>query len=556
MTVEHTAHPAGLGAALVVDELIAAGTTDVVICPGSRSTPLAYAFAHAHQAGHIRMHLRSDERTAAFLALGLARATGQVTPIVMTSGSAVTHCFPAVVEASLSGIPLLVLSANRPWTWWGSGASQTIDQPNLFGRYVTRYEGIDCTATTPDPARTRAAVDRIIHAATGANPHGHPAPGGPAHIDMAFDTPLVPEDLDALAQAAQWARGTGRDGIYTRVVAAEHIDSPRILHIAGDGGLTLDGVPTVAEPTAAQPSPELRLNPLCVGLLDPTHIIVSGRPTLHRAVTSLLGRHDVPITILSSTVSGPTGAYDAPNPCATARTITSQVTVSGVDPAWVARARQLSDAADCRVRTVLAAENPQEMTGLRVAAVVANQLRSTDTLLVGASTPIRDLSLVTWASGVRVLSNRGAAGIDGFLSTAIGQALGHPGHTIALCGDLTFLHDITALTPTQTQWPDNLVIVVANDGGGAIFETLEPGKPALRPHFEGLIATAHSTNIEQLCAGMGVAYRRADTPEALADALAGHRRDGGLVVVEARCQRHTRRQLARDLARDLESRRG
>src|SRR5918998_3634174 len=166
-------------ARVIVDELVRCSVTDAVLCPGSRNAPLSFALQAADAAGRLRLHVRIDERTAAFLALGLALRSGRPVPVCTTSGTAGANLHPAVLEASYAGVPLLVLSADRPPDVIGTGASQTIEQAGLFGGAVRLAVNAGLGG---DPARLRSFVDRLVAASTGASG----GPPGPAHLNLPF----------------------------------------------------------------------------------------------------------------------------------------------------------------------------------------------------------------------------------------------------------------------------------------------------------------------------------------------------------------------------------
>ncbi|RRO98845.1 2-succinyl-5-enolpyruvyl-6-hydroxy-3-cyclohexene-1-carboxylate synthase, partial [Corynebacterium bovis] len=176
--------PAVTVAATVVDELVRCGVTDAVVCPGSRSAPLALALAEAARTGRLRLHVRTDERSAAFLALGVARRSRRVVPVVMTSGTAVANCLPAMVEATASGVPLLVLSANRPLDVLGTGANQTIDQAGIFGAHAVASLSLDAAVTGGSAPAVRSRVDAAVEAAL------DPSRGGGVQLDIPFAPPL------------------------------------------------------------------------------------------------------------------------------------------------------------------------------------------------------------------------------------------------------------------------------------------------------------------------------------------------------------------------------
>lgn len=570
-----TPHPAAATAIAIIDELIATGTTDIVVCPGSRSVPLAYAAAAAEASGRVRVHVRTDERTAGFLALGLARQLGSCVPVIVTSGTAVANLLPAVVEAHHSGVGLMVLSANRPLHLVGSGANQTIAQQGIFGSHVAAAVSIDAGAATQIDDTTlrqvRSWIDRVVQAAA----------FGPVHVDVPLAPPLVPTaaDLAALAQPTTPLTRITPAAAAAASTPAVVVDlTERVLVIAGDGAVIppqLAEVPTVAEPTAA--APQRVVHPLAVRLLRageiggvtiaPQHIIVLGRPTMHRDVLGLLADAPCPITVIADA----RGHFADENFTATTVCAAEALAVAGeVSPKWQEITAALSHlgakAVQGRVAEFYAAEATQLPTGLIVAAVIADALEAGDTLVSGASQPIRDLSLTGLPrDGVRCVSNRGASGIDGVVSTAIGTALavdawrdedGFPAITpprvLALMGDLTFLHDSTGLAiGVDEPRPRNLTIVVVNDHGGAIFEALEPGAPEHRSYFERVVATGLETDCAALCAAHGVAHQLAtvhDLPTLLAEALdpdplTDFGQDG-LRVIEVECQRAGRREEA------------
>ena len=485
----------------MVDELVRHDVRDAVLCPGSRSAPLALALAEADRDGRLRLHVRLDERGAGYLALGLAKATGRPVPVVVTSGTAVANLHPAMVEASLSGVPVLALTADRPPELRGSGANQTIDQVGIFGPHARAVIELGVAG---DPAAEhghwRAAIGRAVLAAT--------APGtpGPVQVDLPFREPLVPagEDDDApppgRADGRPWLSRTRVDADDARRSTTVVDLTRRVLVVAGAGARPvpeLGGAPTVAEPGA--PVPMRPVHPLALDVLRPEHVVVCGRPTLHRGVTRLLADPEIALTVLEQ------GAFPGiVDPVGAAADVGDSVLTGWApDPGWTREA----ELADARARAIVAAELRRgPVTGLHVADAVVRALRSGDHLVVGASNPIRDVSLVgPTEPDVTVHANRGASGIDGTLSTAIGIALGSPGRTVALVGDLTFLHDLTALCagPGEPR-PRDLTIVVADDDGGGIFSLLEPGRERFTDVFERVFGTPHGVDLAAVCGALGV----------------------------------------------------
>lgn len=538
--------PDSLELAQHVARVLAEHVTDVVLSPGSRNSPLAFALLARED---ITVHVRIDERSAAFTALGLARVQHRHVGVVMTSGTAVANAFPAVVEAHMSHTPLVVVSADRPERLVGTGASQTIWQQGIFGRYAETQQ----VTTQADPISF--AADQV-------------------HINVAFGTPLVPQ---ALPEPAGQPRRVGpghlkRDGAGFVDHGTVDVDlGKNTLVIAGDEAWEVPGlehVPTIAEPTA--PTPFHQVHPLAARFFvqdevaishdggdfaastKPEQVIVVGHPTLHRDVLALMADSTIEIIGLSRTDTF-TG-----NP----QRRGSRVNVTGQPTdTWLKICEAAGDVGAQTVRDALADES-FGFTGLHVAAAVCDTLGVGDTMVLGSSNPVRDASLVGMPfDGVSTYAARGAAGIDGTISQAIGIALAtqalHPEEiraprTVALMGDLTFLHDIGGMLVggegiTQPR-PSNLTIVVANDNGGGIFEGLEVGAPTLREQFEQAFGTPHDVDIESLCEGYGVAYARAKSTAELLDELMDNiDSPHPILVIEAVTTRATRRELAERL---------
>ncbi|WP_139123237.1 2-succinyl-5-enolpyruvyl-6-hydroxy-3-cyclohexene-1-carboxylic-acid synthase, partial [Cellulosimicrobium cellulans] len=338
--------------------LVAEGVRDVVLAPGSRSAPLAYAVAAAADAGVLRLHVRVDERTAAFLALGLSRGSeplarpgGATVPrpvaVVTTSGTAVANLHPAVLEAHHAGVPLVLLTADRPHELRGTGANQTTAQAGLFGPAV-RY-AVDHPAPEGRPGEIRdllAVTARALAAATGAR-DGHP---GPVQLDLAFREPLVPtEPLDAAAfLVADDAHSVRRASAVPAVVRAPDVPahSARTVVVAGDGAgpvaralAEARGWPLLAEPSSgALGGPQaVTAHPLVLGVAelvdDVEAVVVLGRPTLSRPVQRLLGRPDVAVTVVAP------GAGPWPDAARNASTV-----LPAVPEAWLEPSATVDDA--------------------------------------------------------------------------------------------------------------------------------------------------------------------------------------------------------------------
>lgn len=536
-------NPSTAQARVVVDELIRGGVRDVVLCPGSRNAPLAFALHDADRAGRLRLHVRIDERTAGFLAIGLAVAEGAPVCVAMTSGTAVANLGPAVVEANYARVPLIVLSANRPYELLGTGANQTFEQLGYFGTQVRANISLGLAEDAPNMdalnAQWRSATCRVLVSATGSRS----ANAGPVQFDIPLREPLVPGVDNDPAPYAPEGRPGGKPWTYTPPVTFDQpldIDlTPDTIVIAGHGaGLhpNLAHLPTVAEPTA--PYALNVLHPLALNLIRPKQVIMLGRPTLHRPVSTLLADPAVPVFALTT---GPRWPDVSGNSQATG---TRAIVAGEPSPDWLRRCAEANLHAVDAVRGQLAAH--PLTTGLHVAAAVADAVRPGDQLVLGASNPVRDIALVGFnTEDVKVRSNRGVAGIDGTVSTTIGAALAHEratgGRTVALMGDLTFVHDSSGLLVGPTEpTPRRLTIVVSNDNGGGIFELLEQGDPRFSDVSSRIFGTPHDVDVGALCRAYHVESRQIETGQ-LAEAL--DEEHDGMRVLEVKADRSSLRAL-------------
>jgi 2-succinyl-5-enolpyruvyl-6-hydroxy-3-cyclohexene-1-carboxylate synthase len=462
----------------------------------------------------------------------------------MTSGTAVANLGPAVVEANYARVPLIVLSANRPYEMLGTGANQTMEQLGYFGTQVRATISLGLAEDAPERmdalnATWRSATCRVVVAATGARS----ANAGPVHFDIPLREPLVP-DLEP--GPIPPGRPDGKPWTYTPAVSFDqpleiNLDLDTVV-IAGHGAgerPELAPLPTVAEPTA--PPAANPLHPLALPQLRPQQVIMLGRPTLHRSVSALLADSSLPVYALTT---GPRWPDVSGNSQATG---TRAVTTGTPNPDWLSRCAEFNGHAVAAVREQLAAH--PLTTGLHVAAAVTDALRPGDQLVLGASNPVRDVALVGLGAGkhrgeITVRSNRGVAGIDGTVSTAIGAALGHDptgGRTVALIGDLTFVHDSSGLLigPTEPV-PADLTIVVSNDNGGGIFELLEQGDPRFSEVSARVFGTPHDVDVGALCRAYHIESRQIELDD-LGAAL--DEPAGGMRVLEVKADRSSLRGL-------------
>lgn len=543
---------------VLVDELVRGGFRHVVLCPGSRSAPLAYALFDADAAGRLTLHVRIDERSAGFVALGLAKATGPVA-VVTTSGTAVANLHPAVLEASHGGVPLVVITADRPPELRGTGANQTTQQVGFFGP-ATRWAH-DLGA--PDARRGqvagwRATVSRALAAATGVRG----TPPGPVHLNVPLREPLVPDGDPTFVEPLD-GRGDGQPWVQvaaSRQSAPSPVLGERTLVLVGDlpgrgpdwGGLAADlaeanGWPLVAEPSSggarvrALPHGSLLLT--CDDWLEqhrPEQVLMVGRITLGRAAAALLRDARTTVELVSDDLTWPDPAHRVArvHPLAA---LHGPVARGRRDPTWQPAWHRAGARVQGAVAALLEGRWP---SGPAVAATVSAALPPGATLLAGSSNAVRDLDLVS-VGGPRVVANRGLAGIDGCVSTAVGLALGGGGPTYALVGDLTFVHDANALVVGPGEPPPDLTVIVVNDDGGGIFGLLEPGAPQHAGPFERVFGTPHGTDLQKLCAATGSRHVYAGSRAALEAAVALAPR--GVSVVEVEIDRGAHRHLRDEL---------
>jgi 2-succinyl-5-enolpyruvyl-6-hydroxy-3-cyclohexene-1-carboxylate synthase len=546
-------NPSTAQASVIVDELIRNDVPHVVLTPGSRNAALAMALAEAAEAGRLTLHVRIDERAAAFLALGLARGSGRPVAIVCTSGTAAANLHPAVLEAYHSGVGLLTITADRPPELHGTGANQTIDQRGLFGPAAVAVEFPVAERREGQNQVWRGLVCRAVAQAE----HGRPV-----QVNVPFREPLVPtfeprwpDSLDGRPQGRRWTTSAA-----PMTIAGSRVDfrlPPRTLVVFGSGRAdraqaaatvaATAGWPAVAEPSGqaaalAGGAAVLRCGALLLSTgelppaLRPDAVVVVGRPTLSRGVRGLMGR--APVYGIGDHPQWTDPQYVATHVRGWLD-LDDMAQVDGMDTDWLPAWRHADAGAAAAVDKLLG-EEPWP-TGLQVAAEVVAALPPDATLFLGSSNPVRDVDLVAEPrSDLRVYANRGVAGIDGNVSTAAGVALAEGGPAYALIGDLTLLHDLNGLLIGPPEQRPNLTVVVHNDDGGGIFTLLEQGAAEYQHTFERVFGTPHGADLAALCAGYRVPHTLVTDREDLNAAL---RPAKGLRVVEIR----SNRALLRDL---------
>jgi 2-succinyl-5-enolpyruvyl-6-hydroxy-3-cyclohexene-1-carboxylate synthase len=541
-------NPSTAFATVLVDELIRCGLREAVVAPGSRSAPLAMALHAASD--RVRLHVRVDERSASFLALGLARAGGRPVAVVCTSGTAAAHFHAAAIEADESGVPLLLLTADRPPELRGTGANQTIDQIKLYGGAVRWF----CEAGVPEDRPGQAGYWRSLACRAWAHAAGNGGTfPGPVHLNLPFRDPLVPDEageqvpgeLAGRPAGAPWTTVTGSPAS----LPLELGWTERGVVVCGDGTADPAAAAALAEsagwPLLAEPSSGARCGPAALSayqyLLDgaefmsahrPDVIVSAGRAGLTRGQQALLRGPAEQHVVLSQ---GP-GRWSDPARSATA--VADRVVLRGVPAGcqsdWLRSWRAADAAAQAAAGKVLAADG--QLSEPLLARSVAGALPAGALLWVASSLPARDLDRhMEPRSDLRVLASRGASGIDGLVSSAIGAALAHQaaggGRAAALLGDIAVVHDAPGLIlgPAEPR-PDLCLVVVNNDGGG-IFSALE--QAAFPGPFERIFGTPHGTDFAALAETAGMPHTLLTTAADLQEVLS----QPGLRMAELRTSR-------------------
>jgi 2-succinyl-5-enolpyruvyl-6-hydroxy-3-cyclohexene-1-carboxylate synthase len=568
-------------ASAMAEELARSGVDRAVISPGSRSTPLAVALWR--QPG-IDVTVILDERSAGFFALGTALASGKPAVVLCTSGSAAANLHPAVVEADEAGVPMVVLTADRPPEMRDIGAGQTIDQLKLYGGAVRWFSEVGTHEADDDGLlHFRAVACRAYAEALGS-----PRPG-PVHLNVPWREPLAPIPIEGQVTATDPLALDGRGGapLNTVLAPAARADEGVLDQLAErieatDRGLIVAGrqmSPLLAEPVAAlaaaagypilaEPTSQLRRGPhdrsLIVSAYD--HIARERAPELRPQLIVRFG--DLPtskplrqllaaIQGLEQIVIDPTGEWREPtrradtivraDPSATARSLTERLarlrpgasTVAGsfFAGAWLDAERAVREAVDGRLGEL------DELSEPGVWNALGRSLRDGDSVLAASSMPVRDLELFLrpGPEGVRFASNRGANGIDGMVSTSAGLAAGSGARTWAVLGDLALFHDLGGLAAARDV--GDLRLIVIDNSGGGIFHFLPQAEALPKGEFEALLGTPAGLEPAQAGKLFGLSTAIPATPVDLDEALAG---DARMIVV--RTDRHRNLELHRELS--------
>ncbi len=497
-------------ARVIVRQILEAGITDAVISPGSRNAPLTLALFSASEKGLIKLHVRIDERTAAFFALGVAKASKRPVPIVCTSGTAVANYHPAVLEASHSNTPLFVITADRPAELRKTGANQTTEQARIFGKSV-RYFADVSGAVYPLEMPLNALQT------------------GPVHINVQFDEPLIGDEdtswLDGIVVTPPRIFDRKKAGVFNS-------KSTRGVLIIGQDRAGFDaadvekfskdlGWPVIAEDpltfASAQSHASIFLTSTTIAKdLTPDTVVVIGRTTLSRSVNSLISsaRKKIVVDPRMATVDSDRSAdqrfLELP-----------KVEVAAADPEWIAKWGKYS------LRTAKVVSELSVWSEPVIAREIGARIPSSTALFISSSRPIRDIEGFAAArSGVETFANRGLAGIDGNISTALGIASVRK-ECVAVIGDLGFLHDLTGLIQNEEI---NFRIFVIDNNGGGIFSTLNArGSKG----FETVFGTPHNLDICAVTKAMGYESSKIENTSALIAQLSKPVKGVSICVVSA-----------------------
>jgi len=571
-------NPATQTARTLLRALVDLGVRDVVLCPGSRSAPLAFAAAALERAGHVRLHVRHDERVAAFTALGMSKATwrtGTFAPaaVITTSGTATANLHPAVLEASHSNVPLLILTADRPHELRGVGANQTTNQVDLFGNAVRWHLDMPAAASITDGetklVRNHAA--RAVAACSGKTS----ASAGPVHLNIAFRDPLTPDDAwDGQVNAPDV--GLTRVQERSELGALDLTADEATIVLAGDGAgpRARDVAEAAGWPLLAEPSSGARSGANAIAtyrlLLSESQlsnriqrVVMFGHPTLSRPVQQLLARDNVEVIVVSrggewvdpprraATVVGDVRVVDTEGEPLGASNGSLDEHVRPATSEWLESWQDEDDRLGAAIQELYG----NELRGPVIAEKLLDAASPDEIVWFGSSNSVRDADLATtWPTGSApaVFAHRGLAGIDGTISAAIGTSLATDQAVRVLLGDVTFVHDVGALILGPHEQQPRAQLVVIDDDGGGIFETLEQGAPEYRADFERLFGTPHGHDLAAIARGITSNVHDVTSLADLENALSEPVPEGVSVLV-IRIPRNSRRdeaQQLRDIARE------
>ncbi len=565
-----------LWARLIVEELVRCGVDFFCVAPGSRSTPLVAALAGNEEATKL---VHFDERGTAFAALGHARATGRPAAWITTSGTAVANGLPAVVEAATDGVPMILMTADRPPELRQTGANQTIDQPDIFGDFVRWRFDLPAPSLEIDPAMVLTTIDQAAYRASRS-------PQGPVHLNLMFREPFLPDpeaEQEPLRAPASWLK---KGGPYTRYAATKpavddvEIENLRdVLHPAKRGLVVAgrlasreqgEAVLRLAEsfgwPLLPDVSSQVRLgadseslvahydallaSETFAGAHAPEAVLHVGGRSLSKRLEQFLSRsrpdpyvvvRENPFRLDPHHRVTHSVEADVVGFCAAHSRVTDHHPTPE-NNSWLASWREASDEAARRLDGLLSgATEPSEPL---VARLVSRNIPADHGLVVASSMPIRDVDTYATTDGapVPVAANRGASGIDGTVATAAGFARGLGRPVTLLIGDLALLHDLNSLAMLRDL---RVVVVVLNNDGGGIFSFLPVA--GHEEFFEPYFGTPQGVDFEQAAKMFGLAYELPDTTNEFLEAYRLACARDGSTLIEVKTDREENVALHRDL---------
>jgi 2-succinyl-5-enolpyruvyl-6-hydroxy-3-cyclohexene-1-carboxylate synthase len=523
MSEQKTSQPASAQTAqLVVQQLINTGVEFVSLAPGSRNGPISLALIEAEKQGLISIHVRIDERSAAFLALGSAIKTGKPAAVLTTSGTAVANIFPAIIEAKYAGIPFIVLTADRPASFQGTGANQVIAQREIFGNYVSRSIEIASESLTIETASAREAIrDRINSVFTAATRNR-----GPVHLNIALAEPLVPS-VDFVFEHKKIPQNDTvitPENISTELLSRKGLivaggTNVEYLNYAQELGNALDWPVIVEPPHQCVGSGMVSSAPALLSLnainLKPEVVLTVGRVGLSRQVNDLIKKGSLVIS------------------CAVPSIITNSAAkqrISGLfrvpakqsNKAWKQTWQDAGKLSHSIVQQLL--KENSKVSALHVVDCLMKNLPKNSHIHLASSLAARDFELLTspeidspFSNGeVSVSMNRGVNGIDGIVSTAMGAALSSKLPTFAMLGDIAALHDLSSFVIPTLEKKPNITFIVNDNNGGGIFNLLEQSEVE---DFERVFGTPTDVNLAEVFKSLGAEVKSISKIDDLANNL-------------------------------------
>jgi len=579
MTPENASNLNPVWAALLIEELVRGGVCGFCLTPGSRNTPLTLAVAENPRA---RRRTHFDERGAAFLALGWAKATGRPAVLICTSGSAVANCWPAVVEASMSHVPLVLLTADRPPELLACGANQAIDQHGIFGEYVRWSFTLPCPDAGVPAEMVLTTADQAIYRATRA-------PAGPVHLDCMFREPLTPPPggrsvPEQCNPPAPWRNSGAPFTTWhlpeTALTTEQDLELINLISRVDRGLLVLGSLPeeaaaaapmlagALAWPVFADVTSGLRLNrseshyvhhydqllmsesfrarcapefvlhlggPITskrltehLAALRPEYVRVAEHPFRQDPWHQVVRRYEADLPRFCTWLAPSLQNRDIAPWCEEA--VCASQTVSETVDQWLARTNTLNEIA--------------------VARLVSRRRPPESILFLANSMPLRDMDMFGAADGPAglVVANRGASGIDGNIATAAGYALAGGQPVTAVLGDLAALHDLNSLALLRDT-PAPVILVILNNNGAGIFSFLPIAE--FSDVFEPYFGVPHGLNFRDAAACFGLPYECPETPDQFTRAYEQAIKSRRSSLLEVRTDRVENRNLHRELQNDV-----